>query len=196
MNEWKNYILRSHVHATRADQLYFFCMKNLPTLQREQRSTLKDDEYSQFGMNLDLWPFQKPTFCWKRSQFLKQTPKNWKWLWFRGRKDKRKELPACEADHGTTNCFLSYFGSLRDVPTTFLDAGTRELILLMSPAAERILYPPELKVTPGTTHGSIAVRLAPELHFPSRGLDPCNNPIKAPSDNKWAPAELDSRVHM
>lgn len=73
---------------------------------------------------------------------------------------------------------------------------TRELIVLMSPAAEPILYPPELKVTPGTTHGSIAVRLAPELHRPSRGLDPCNNPIKAPSDNKWAAAELNSGVYM
>lgn len=175
---------------------FFFFIKNLPTLQRKKRSTIKDDEYSQFVMNLDLWPFQKPTLCWKQLHFLKQTPKNWKWLWFRRRKDKREELPACEADHRKPNCFLNYFGSLRDVPTTFLDAGTRELILLMSPAAERILYPPELKVTPGTTHCSIAVRLAPELHFPSRGLDPCNNPIKAPSDNKWAPAELNSRVYM
>lgn len=64
-----------------------------------------------------------------------------------------------------TNCLLNYFGSLRDAPTTFLDAGTRELILLMSLVAERMLYPPELKVTSATTHCNTTVRLAPELHF-------------------------------
>lgn len=45
--------------------LFFVFIKNLPTLQREQRSTLKDDDYSLFGMNLDLWP----TFCWKQLLF-------------------------------------------------------------------------------------------------------------------------------
>lgn len=148
-------------------------------------------------MNLDLWPFFKPSFCRKTMWFFWSKHLSQESVSGSG-EDKTKERSSLLVKPTTekTNCFLNYFGSLRDAPTTFLDAGTRELILLMSPVAERILYPPELKVTSGTTHRSTAVRLAPELHFPSWGLDSCNNPIKAPSDNKWAAAELNSRLYM
>lgn len=117
--------------------------------------------------------------------------------WFRTREDKREELTACEAEsrkkkQKKQTAFWTTLVSLRDAPTTFLDAGTRELILLMSPVAERILYPPELKVTSAASPSA----WLPELRFPSWGLDSCNNPIKAPSDNKWAAAGLNSRVYM
>lgn len=100
-------------------------------------------------------------------------------FFFEANTSARKSVPGSEEDKikeksslllkpttETTNCFLNYFGSLRDAPTTFLDGGTRELVLLMSLVVERILYPPELKVTSGTTHCSTVIRSAPEMHFP------------------------------
>lgn len=66
------------------------------------------------------------------------------------RRKKGKSSVLVKPTAEQTNCFLNYFASLREEPATFLEAGTGELILLMSPLAEPILYPPELKVTSGT----------------------------------------------
>lgn len=71
-------------------------------------------------------------------------------------KIKEKSSLLVKSTTENNKVFSELLWSLRDAPTTFLDGSTRELIVLMSPVAERILDPPELKVTSGTTRCSAA----------------------------------------
>lgn len=108
-------------------------------------------------------------------------------------REDKKELAASEASQGNKllselfsfpqRCTNNIFRQWPEGINTFNEPGYRKNPLSSA----------ELKVTSQTQHCSTqrtAVHLAPEnrkatLSLPlSRGLDPCNNPIKAPSDNK------------
>lgn len=113
--------------------------------------------------------------------------------WLQSERRKRKGPLLLKTITRKQTAVWTIFRTLKDVPTAILERQ-RELILLMRLVTGRLLYSyPLLSWRWPLEHNTASLRGSPgQLALEnfakatlSRGLDPCNNPIKAPSDNKW-----------
>lgn len=146
-------------------------------------------------MSLDLCSSHKASSsAEKNCGFLKQAPQQGKRLWFRtGKEKKRRAHWLWSQPLKITNCFHNYFGSPQRCADNIFRRQHKGINAFNEPGCganprsswvEGDLWNNTLQAPPSARLQNAAA--------PPEVWNSCTNPIKAPCDNKWAAAELNS----